>query len=98
MHEAAAAQQHVGRLPAMPASPPSHSHCAISRSVALEVVEGKRQAKGNVFAARLSRRSRRAYDMGTALDGIRQTARGRRDVKFSGLLHHIYAPERLRAA
>ncbi|MCK7498818.1 MAG: hypothetical protein MZW92_55840 [Comamonadaceae bacterium] len=36
--------------------------------------------------------------MGTALDGIRQTARGRRDAKFTGLLHHIYAVERLRAA
>lgn len=36
--------------------------------------------------------------MGTALEGIRQTAKGRRDAKFSGLLHHIYAVERLRAA
>ena len=50
------------------------------------------------FAARMSRRSMRAYDVGTALDGIRQTARGRRDAKFTGLLHHIYAVERLRAA
>ncbi|WP_325757382.1 reverse transcriptase domain-containing protein [Acidithiobacillus ferriphilus] len=36
--------------------------------------------------------------MGTALDGIRQTARGRRGAKFTGLLHHIYAVERLEAA
>jgi RNA-directed DNA polymerase len=36
--------------------------------------------------------------MGTALDGIRQTARGDRSAKFTGLLHHIYAVERLRAA
>ena len=36
--------------------------------------------------------------MGTALDGIRRTARGRRDAKFTNLLFHIYAPERLRAA
>ena len=43
-------------------------------------------------------RSSRVYDVGTALDGIRQTARGRRDAKFTGLLHHIYAVERLRAA
>jgi group II intron reverse transcriptase/maturase len=40
----------------------------------------------------------RAYDVTTALDGIRQTARGRREAKFTGLLHHIYAIERLRAA
>ena len=36
--------------------------------------------------------------MGTALDGIRQTAKGRRDTKFTGLLHHVYAIERLEAA
>lgn len=65
---------------------------------AAEAVEGRRQVKGNAFAARMSRRSMRAYDVGTALDGIRQTARGRRDAKFSGLLHHIYAVERLRVA
>lgn len=65
---------------------------------AAEAVEGRLRAKGNVLAARMSRRSSRVYDMGTALDGIRQTARGRRDARFSGLLHHIYAVERLRAA
>jgi group II intron reverse transcriptase/maturase len=65
---------------------------------AAEAVEGRRQAKGNAIAARMSRRSVRAYDMGTALDGIRQTARGRRGARFTGLLHHIYAVERLRAA
>ncbi len=66
--------------------------------VAAEVVEGKRQAKGNAVAARMSRRSMRAYDVGTALDGIRRTAKGRRDAKFTGLMHHIYALDRLRAA
>ncbi|MEB8536926.1 reverse transcriptase domain-containing protein [Acidithiobacillus ferriphilus] len=64
----------------------------------VEVVEGRRRAKGNAIAARMSRRSMRTYDMGTALDGIRQTARGRRGAKFTGLLHHIYAVERLEAA
>jgi len=65
---------------------------------AAEAVEGRRQAKGNAMAARMSRRSMRTYDMGTALDGIRQTAKGRRDAKFTGLLHHIYAVERLEQA
>lgn len=65
---------------------------------AAEAVEGRLRAEGNAFAARMSRRSSRPYDMGTALDGIRRTARGRRDVKFPGLLHHIYAIDRLRAA
>ncbi len=65
---------------------------------AAEVVEGRRQAKGNAIAARMSRRTSRVYDVGTALDGIRQTAKGRRDAKFTGLLHHIYAVERLEQA
>ncbi len=63
-----------------------------------EVVEGRRQAKGNAVAARMSRRLGRAYDMGTALDGIRQTAKGRPGAKFTTLMHHIYAVDRLRAA
>ena len=65
---------------------------------AAEVAEGRLRAKGNALAARMSRRSSRTYDMGTALEGIRQTARGRRDARFPGLLHHIYEVERLRAA
>ena len=65
---------------------------------AAEAVEGRPRAKGNAIAARMSRRPSRSYDMGTALEGIRQTAKGRRDAKFSGLLHHIYAVERLEAA
>ena len=65
---------------------------------AAEAVEGRLRAKGNAVRARMSRRSTRTYDMGTALEGIRQTARGRRDAKFTGLLHHIYAIERLEAA
>ena len=65
---------------------------------AAEVVEGRRRAKGNAITARMSRRSMRAYDMGTALDGIRQTARGNRSARFTGLLHHIYEVGRLRQA
>jgi RNA-directed DNA polymerase len=65
---------------------------------AAEAVEGRRWAKGNVIAARMSRRTSRVYDMGTALDGIRQTAKGRRGARFDNLLHHIYAVERLKAA
>jgi group II intron reverse transcriptase/maturase len=36
--------------------------------------------------------------MATALDGIRQTATGRREAKFTTLMHHIYQVEQLRAA
>ena len=46
----------------------------------------------------MSRRTSRVYDVETALDGIRQTARCRRDARFDNLLHHIYAVERLEQA
>lgn len=65
---------------------------------AAEAVEGRPRAKGNALEARMSRRTSRVYDVKTALDGIRQTARGRRDAKFDNLMFHIYAIERLRAA
>jgi hypothetical protein len=65
---------------------------------AAEAVEGRPRAKGNALVARMSRRTSRAYDVQTALDGIRQTARGRRDARFDNLMFHIYAIERLRAA
>jgi len=53
---------------------PSNKAVGASPAVA-EAVEGRRQAKGNALAARMSRRTIRAYDVGTALDGIRRTAR-----------------------
>lgn len=65
---------------------------------AAEAVEGRRRAKGNAVAARMSRRTIRVYDVGTALDGIRQTAKGNRSARFTGLLHHIYEVGRLRQA
>jgi RNA-directed DNA polymerase len=65
---------------------------------AAEVVEGRLRAKGNAVQQRMSRRSMRVYDVPTALDGIRQTARGRPGAKFTTLMHHIYQVERLRAA
>jgi RNA-directed DNA polymerase len=66
--------------------------------VAAEAVEGRLRAKGNAAEQRMSRRSMRVYDMQTALDGIRQTARGRPGAKFTTLMNHIYQPERLQAA
>jgi len=65
---------------------------------AAEAVEGRPWAKGNAVEQRMSRRSSRVYDVQTALDGIRQTAKGRSGAKFTTLMHHIYEVERLRAA
>ena len=65
---------------------------------AAEAVEGRPWAKGNAVGQRMSRRSSRVYDVATALDGIRQTAKGRRGARFTTLMHHIYQVERLRQA
>jgi RNA-directed DNA polymerase len=65
---------------------------------AAEAVEGRRRAKGNAVAARMSRRSMRVYDMESALDGTRQTAKGNRSAKFTGLMYHLYEVQRLREA
>ena len=65
---------------------------------AAEVVEGRLRAKGNAVRVHMFRGLKREYDMTTALDGIRQTAKGRPGAKFTTLMHHIYQVERLRAA
>jgi RNA-directed DNA polymerase len=63
-----------------------------------EAVEGRLRAKGNGLQVRMSRRSRRTYDVETALQGIRRTAAGRPGARFDTLMHHIYQVERLEAA
>ncbi len=65
---------------------------------AAEAVEGRRRAKGNAVEAHTCRTPGRAYDVHSALDGIRQTAKGNRSARFTTLMHHVYAPERLQAA
>jgi RNA-directed DNA polymerase len=66
--------------------------------VEAEAVEGRVRAKGNGLQVRMSRRSRRRYDVETALQGIRRTAAGRPGARFDTLMHHIYQVERLEAA
>ena len=65
--------------------------------MAAEAVEGRRRAKGNAIEAHTRRTPGRAYDVQSALDGIRQTARGDRGARFTTLMHHVYAPERLQS-
>ena len=65
---------------------------------AAEVVEGRLRAKGNVIEAHTYRTLGRAYDVQSALEGIRQTAAGNRNARFNTLMHHVYAVERLEAA
>lgn len=65
---------------------------------AAEAVEGRTRAKGNAVRAHTDRTPSRGYDVQSALDGIRRTAKGNRQARFTTLMHHVYAPERLRAA
>ena len=62
---------------------------------AAAVVEGGRQAKGNVIESHTSRTSCRRCDVHSALDDIRQTAKDNRQVQFTMPLHHVYPVERL---
>src|SRR6218665_2569870 len=65
---------------------------------AAEPVEGRPRAKGNANAAHTRRTPSRPYDVHSALDGIRQTAKGDRQARFTTLMHHVHAVERLQAA
>src|SRR6218665_3649771 len=56
------------------------------------------RAKGNANAAHTRRTPSRPYDVHSALDGIRQTAKGDRQARFTTLMHHVHAVERLQAA
>jgi hypothetical protein len=49
----------------VPKKPPNKA-AGEAPAAAAEAVEGRRQAKGNAIAARMSRRLERPYDMGTA--------------------------------
>src|SRR5512139_2956244 len=54
-------------------------------------------AKGNSFGG-ATRRTQRRGSVSNALDRVRQAARSDRKQRFTALLHHVYAIERLRAA
>jgi RNA-directed DNA polymerase len=71
---------------------------APATGAAAEVVEGRRRAKGNPLQADTSRTPSRSYDVQSALEGIRQAAKGDRQSRFTTLMHHVYAVERLQAA
>jgi RNA-directed DNA polymerase len=64
---------------------------------AAEVVERRGLAKGNSVGSTTPRTQRRA-GVSSALDRVRQAARRDRKQRFTALLHHVYAIERLRAA
>jgi RNA-directed DNA polymerase len=70
---------------------------AEGRPSAAEPVEGRGLAKGNSNQQNRSRTPSRS-DLHSALDRVRQAARGDKGLRFTALWHHVYDVRRLRAA
>src|SRR5260370_41214808 len=64
---------------------------------AAEEMEGRGLAKGNLSQQNAFRTLRRA-DAPSALEQERQAAKGKKDAKFTTLMHHVYQIEALRTA
>ena len=64
---------------------------------AAEAAERRGLAKGNSVGGTTLRTQRRG-GVSSALERVRQAARRDRKQRFTALLHHVYAIERLRAA
>ncbi len=75
--------------------PGKPSNKALGR--AAEVVEGRGLAKGNLFE-RNALRTQGRVGVCSALERVRQAAQRDRRLRFTALLHHVYAIEQLRAA
>ena len=60
-------------------------------------MEGRGLAKGNPLEQNASRTPSRT-DAPSALERVRQAAKGEKKLRFAALLHHIYNPETLRMA
>ena len=54
-----------------------------------EMVEGRGVAKGNADESPASRTQSRKHDASTGLEGIRETAKRNRKLRFTALLHHV---------
>lgn len=78
--------------PVVPRKPPNEAGPPVE-----EAVEGRELAKGNLLERNASRTQGRS-DASSALERVRQAARGDRKMRFTALLHHIYDVDRLRAA
>src|SRR5438552_17015794 len=76
----------------VPGKPPNNAE-----EPAAEVVEGRGLAKGNL-PERNVRRTQSRESTPSALERVREAARRDRKQRFTALLHHVYAIERLRVA
>lgn len=82
--------------PIVPAKPPNKGTGEAPRPA--EVVEGRGPAKGNPGQGDTSQTQGWGTDVPSALERIRQAAARNKEERFTALYHHIYEPERLRAA
>src|SRR2546421_2632863 len=78
--------------PAVPGKSPNNV-----RPPAAEGMEGRGLAKGNLPQQNASRTPSR-NNAPSALERVRQAAKGDKQLRFTALLHHIYNPETLRVA
>src|SRR5919108_5845967 len=79
--------------PIVPAKAPNEAEPGKAK----EELEERGLAKGNAPERNMSRTQSRT-GMSSALERIRQAARRDKGQRFTALLHHVYAVERLRAA
>jgi RNA-directed DNA polymerase len=90
--------------PVVPAKSPNKADglMASTRDVkgtsAAEGMEGRVLAKGNPPQQNMPIGHSAAHGMPSALERIRQAARRDKKMRFTALLHHVYNPNRLRAA
>ena len=78
--------------PVVPRKPPNNAV-----GPAAEGVEGRGLAKGNTSERNAPRTQSRA-GVSSALERVRQAAKRDKRLRFTALLHHVYATEQLRAA
>src|SRR6266516_3911445 len=78
--------------PAVPGKSPNNAGQS-----AAEGTEGRGLAKGNLLEQNASRTPSRS-DAPSALERVRQAAKGDKKLRFTALLHHIYNLETLRRA
>src|SRR5208283_1223145 len=75
---------------------PEKSPNKVEQSAA-EGMEGRGLAEGNSVQQNASRTPSRS-DASSALERVRQAAKGNKEMRFTALYHHIYDPEMLRGA
>jgi hypothetical protein len=83
--------------PAVPGKSLNNAGPAVSGQPVTEGAEGRGLAKGNPPQQNASRTPSR-NDAPSALERVRQAAKGDKQLRFTALLHHIYHLETLRRA